>query len=124
PATCNVRFHQDLLRGRHLPLHRRSYSAHMPGGRCGRAAGGPVRVIVLTALGLVFLATAAGFHATAAQPAATADRLSLPQPVRNVDPLTGAVFKFRSDRLKTSSVPGPTADREDVRIAVGPSGAP
>jgi hypothetical protein len=96
----------------------------MPGGRCGRAANGPVGVIVLTALGLVFVATGAEARPAAAQPATTTDRLSLPQPVRNVDPLTGTVFKFRPDRLKTSSVPGPTADREDLRIAVGPTGAP
>jgi hypothetical protein len=96
----------------------------MPGGRFGRAAVGPVRTIVLIALGLLVLATGAGARPAAAQPDAGSHRLTLPQPVRNVDPLTGAVFKFRPDRLKTSSVPGPTDDREDLRIAVGPTGAP
>src|SRR5439155_15518407 len=30
---------------------------------------------------------------------------------------------LRPDRLRTSSVPGPTTDREDVVVAVGPTGA-
>jgi hypothetical protein len=58
--------------------------------------------------------------------AGAADRhsLPLPRPVREVDPLATPQLLLRPDRLLKSQVPGQAADREGVRVAIGPSGAP
>jgi len=60
--------------------------------------------------------------ATPAAPRGTPHVIHLPAPVREVDPLTNVNFNLRPDRLRKSSVPGPTSDREDVVVAVGPTG--
>lgn len=61
-----------------------------------------------------------------AVPAATAgtaaSSLPLPQPVDAVAPLPGV--GLARDRLLTSRVPGPVANREAVTVAVGPAGSP
>jgi hypothetical protein len=51
-------------------------------------------------------------------------RLSLPKPVTEVDPLATPDLQLRPDRLLTSQVPGRVVDRESVRVALGPTGAP
>jgi len=85
----------------------------------GRAA----RIVFIT------LAVAAplvgGTTPTAAAPAAADDRgLTLPAPVREVDPLATKQLQLRPDRLLKSQVPGKAVDHEDVRVALGPTGAP
>ena len=61
---------------------------------------------------------------SAAAPAADQHRLSLPAPVREVDPLATPQLLLRPDRLLKSQVPGRALDREAVRVSLGPSGAP
>src|SRR3954453_9569793 len=56
--------------------------------------------------------------------AAHLDQIRLPAPVHDVDPLRNVDLGLRPDRLRTSVVPGMASDREDVVVAVGPSGAP
>lgn len=48
----------------------------------------------------------------------------LPVPVHGVDPLANVNLGLRKDRLLKSVVPGPVTNREDVHVAVGPTGAP
>ena len=50
--------------------------------------------------------------------------IALSRPVGNVDPLATPQLQLRKDRLRKSTVPGRVSDREDVRVALGPSGAP
>lgn len=61
---------------------------------------------------------------TASMAAADTHRLALPRPVHEVDPLATPQLKLRPDRLLTSQVPGQVDDREDVHVALGPTGAP
>src|SRR4051812_36822869 len=56
--------------------------------------------------------------------AAAADGIHLATPVEGVDPLTSVDLGLRKDRLLTSVVPGPVRDEEEVRVGVGPTGAP
>jgi len=51
-------------------------------------------------------------------------RLTLPRPVTEVDPLATPQLQLRPDRLLKSQVPGSARDREDVRVELGPTGAP
>jgi len=51
-------------------------------------------------------------------------RLALPKPVTEVDPLATPDLQLRPDRLLKSQVPGRVIDRENVRVALGPAGAP
>jgi hypothetical protein len=90
------------------PLHR------------GRRAAQTAIIALTVALPLLALDT------TAAGDPAAADRhrLTLPQPVTEVDPLATPQLKLRPDRLRKSSVPGRVNDREDVRVELGPTGAP
>src|SRR3954454_17638057 len=51
--------------------------------------------------------------------------IPLLQPVRDVDPLQGSLgLGLRKDRLLKSVVPGPVVNREQLTVAVGPTGAP
>jgi len=51
--------------------------------------------------------------------------IALTAPVRDVDPLAGAIgFGLRKDRLLKSVVPGPVVNTEQITVAVGPTGAP
>jgi len=79
----------------------------------------------LAAIGAV-AATALGCApALAASPAGPGSGIALTTPVRDVDPLAGALgLGLRKDRLLKSVVPGPVTNTEDVTVAVGPSGAP
>lgn len=77
----------------------------------------------------LFWGLAAGAPAMAipsrAQPArADGTGIALPAPIGNVDPLATPQLKLRPDRLRKSTVPGRVNDREDVRVALGPTGAP
>src|SRR4051794_5519899 len=61
--------------------------------------------------------------ALAAKPASAG--IPLLQPVRDVDPLRGAVnLGLRKDRLLKSVVPGPVTNTEQLTVGVGPTGAP
>src|SRR3954451_20556806 len=61
--------------------------------------------------------------AVAAKPAPTGSPLL--QPVRDVDPLQGALhLGLRKDRLLKSVVPGPVTNTEQLTVGVGPPGAP
>ena len=61
--------------------------------------------------------------AVAAQPAPMG--IPLLEPVRDVDPLQGAVnLGLRKDRLLKSVVPGPVTNTEQLTVGVGPTGAP
>src|SRR3954447_23860691 len=81
---------------------------------------------VLAALCLVGLclgAAVATAPAVAAQPRPTG--IPLLQPVRDVDPLQGALhLGLRKDRLLKSVVPGPVTNTEQLTVGVGPTGAP
>ena len=60
-----------------------------------------------------------------AAPAARSNGITLNRPVRDVDPLAGAInFGLRKDRLLKSVVPGPVDNTELITAEVGPSGAP
>src|SRR3954451_4723177 len=51
--------------------------------------------------------------------------IPLLQPVRDVDPLQGALqLGLRKDRLLKSVVPGPVTNTEQLTVGVGPTGAP
>src|SRR3954452_11673272 len=50
--------------------------------------------------------------------------IRLPAPVEGVDPLANVDLRLRPDRLRTSVVPGPVRNAEDVSVALGPTGAP
>src|SRR3954453_16345699 len=76
---------------------------------------------VLAMLGLGAALTIA--PAVAARP--TPADIPLLQPVRDVDPLQGALhLGLRKDRLLKSVVPGPVVNSEQLTVAVGPTGAP
>src|SRR3954453_2957547 len=76
---------------------------------------------VLAMLGLGAALTIA--PAVAAKP--TPAGIPLLQPVRDVDPLQGAVhLGLRKDRLLKSVVPGPVTNTEQLTVGVGPTGAP
>src|SRR4051812_7095463 len=79
-------------------------------------------------LGWGLVALAAGGTATASLPAAGAaeplDTIRLPGPIEGVDPLANVDLGLRPDRLRTSVVPGPVRNSEDVRVALGPTGTP
>ena len=60
-------------------------------------------------------------HAT---PGGRGSGIALAAPVGNVDPLATPQLKLRPDRLRKSTVPGRVDDREDVRVALGPTGDP
>src|SRR3954468_12795377 len=61
---------------------------------------------------------------TATAATSNTHRLTLPKPVTEIDPLATPQLKLRPDRLLKSQVPGRTDDREDVRVELGPNGAP
>ena len=89
-----------------------------------RRALAAVGVTAAAALGAA-PALAAARPDAAAAPALTSAGIALVQPVRNVDPLAGALgFGLRKDRLLKSVVPGPVANTEALTVAVGPTGAP
>jgi hypothetical protein len=75
---------------------------------------------------IIALIVSAPIGALATTSAAAADRhsLPLPRPVQEVDPLATPQLQLRPDRLLKSQVPGQAVDREDVRVALGPTGAP
>lgn len=85
--------------------------AGAPSHRGGRA----VLAAIIVALGTTTMAAAT---------AKGSDRLALPKPVTEVDPLATPQLKLRPDRLLKSQVPGRVNDREEVRVALGPTGAP
>jgi hypothetical protein len=60
----------------------------------------------------------------AAAVAAPRDSIRLPGPIQGIDPLATVDLGLRPDRLRTSVVPGPVRNTEDVRVALGPTGAP
>ena len=88
-----------------------------PGRRLGRAA--------LVAL---FAALAGAAPALVAPAGASSGGgttgIALAAPIGNVDPLATPQLKLRPDRLRKSTVPGTVNDREDVRVALGPTGDP
>src|SRR3954453_23454992 len=98
----------------------------MPGAPAcrSRAIARSVRTILLALAPLTLLASAPTLAAAVAAPHEEADPIRLPAPVRHVDPLQGVNLGLRPDRLRKSVVPGTASDREDVVVAVGPTGAP
>src|SRR3954462_6071868 len=98
----------------------------MPGAPACRssAIARSVRTILLALAPLTLLASAPTLAAAVTAPAEDADQIRLPAPVRDVDPLQGVNLGLRPDRLRKSVVPGTASDREDVVVAVGPTGAP
>src|SRR3954470_1700402 len=98
----------------------------MPGAPACRssAIARSVRTILLALAPLTLLASAPTLAAAVTAPAEEADQFRLPAPVRDVDPLQGVNLGLRPDRLRKSVVPGTASDREDVVVAVGPTGAP
>jgi hypothetical protein len=93
----------------------------MPGRspRRGRPVARGVTAAVLAGLPLLAVP-----HASAARSAATDDGIELSKPIEGVDPLAQVDLGLRPDRLRKSVVPGPVHDEEDVRVELGPSGAP
>jgi hypothetical protein len=71
------------------------------------------------AAGALVCASLAPAYAAAGPPR---DAIPLPVPVHGVPALSG--IGLTPDRLLTSTVPGRVDDREDVRVLVGPDGAP
>src|SRR3954462_5311650 len=98
----------------------------MPGAPACRssAIARSVRTILLALAPLTLLASAPTLAVAVTAPAEDADQIRLPAPVRDVDPLQGVNLGLRPDRLRKSVVPGTASDREDVVVAVGPTGAP
>lgn len=88
------------------------------GGRALRTA-----IIALTLMTPVVALTATA-RAAGTSPGPAAPGIPLPRPVTEVDPLATPQLQLRPDRLLKSAVPGKVADREDVRVALGPTGAP
>jgi hypothetical protein len=84
----------------------------------GRQVAQTVIIALTVALPLLALGT------TSTQAATSQHRLTVPTPVREVDPLATPDLQLRPDRLLRSQVPGRVVDREDVRVALGPTGAP
>jgi hypothetical protein len=84
-----------------------------------RRALAAVGVLAALTLGAAFQIA----PAIAAKPAPPG--LPLLQPVRDVDPLQGAIgLGLRKDRLLKSVVPGPVTNTERLTVGVGPTGAP
>src|SRR3954447_165479 len=98
----------------------------MPGAPAcrSRAIARSVRTILLAFPPLTLLAVAPALAEGGPAPAARVDQIRLPAPVRDVDPLRDVNLGLRPDRLRKSVVPGTASDREDVVVAVGPTGAP
>src|SRR3954451_20382291 len=98
----------------------------MPGAPAcrSRVIARSVRTILLAFTALTLLAVAPALAEGGSAPAARADRIRLPAPVHDVDPLRDVNLGLRADRLRKSVVPGTASDREDVVVAVGPAGAP
>src|SRR3954453_8005658 len=98
----------------------------MPGAPACRssAIARSVRTILLALAPLTLLASAPTLAAAVTAPAEEADQIRLPAPVHDVDPLRDVNLGLRPDRLRKSVVPGTASDREDVVVAVGPTGAP
>src|SRR4051795_3048425 len=98
----------------------------MPGAPAcrSRAIARSVRTILLAFASLTLLAVAPALAEGGSAPAARVDRIRLPAPVHDVDPLHDVNLGLRPDRLRKSVVPGTASDREDVVVAVGPTGAP
>src|SRR3954452_25329823 len=98
----------------------------MPGAPACRssAIARSVRTILLALAPLTLLASAPTLAAAVTAPAEDADQIRLPAPVRDIDPLQGVNLGLRPDRLRKSVVPGTASDREDIVVAVGPTGAP
>ena len=78
----------------------------------------------LAALAASVAATTALAGAAAAPAAAAPHGIRLPRPVQGVDPLSNVDLGLRPDRLRTSVVPGPVRNVEDVSVALGATGAP
>src|SRR4051794_30808830 len=98
----------------------------MPGAPAcrSRAIARSVRTILLAFASLTLLAVAPALAEGGSAPAARGDRIRLPAPVHDVDPLHDVNLGLRPDRLRKSVVPGTASDREDVVVAVGPTRAP
>ena len=75
-----------------------------------------------TALAAIIVAL--GTTPTASAGTSPNHRLTLPKPITEVDPLSNPQLQLTPDRLRKSQVPGEANDREDVRVEVGPTGAP
>ena len=82
-----------------------------------------MRGMAAIAVGLVAFALAPA--GAAAKGAPSSNGIPLTAPVRDVDPLAGAIaLGLRRDRLLTSVVPGPVRNTELVTAGIGPTGAP
>src|SRR4051794_3012933 len=93
----------------------------------GRLAAWTLLVLPTWAvLGLPVWAGAANAAAApvAGSPGPAGDTIRLPAPIEGVDPLANVNLGLRPDRLRTSVVPGPVRNSEDIRVGLGPSGAP
>src|SRR3954451_14058079 len=101
----------------------------MPGAPAcrSRAIARSVRTILLASAAITLLAVGATLAPAVAgagsSTAARTDHLRLPAPVHDVDPLRDVNLGLRPDRLRKSVVPGTASDREDVVVAIGPTGA-
>lgn len=84
--------------------------------------GRPVAQIAIIALTVALPLLALG--TTPSQAATDQHRLVLSKPVREVDPLTNPQLQLTPDRIRKSQVPGRVVDREEIRVALGPTGAP
>src|SRR4051812_13695605 len=98
----------------------------MPGAPAcrSRAIARSVRSILLAFAAITLLAVGTTVAEAGPAPAAAARQIRLPAPVHDVDPILDANLGLRPDRLRKSVVPGAASDREDVVVAVGPTGAP
>lgn len=92
----------------------------MPGRSPRRGRPVPRGIAAAVLAGLPLLAAP---HASAAR-SADADGIRLATPIEGVDPLANVDLGLRPDRLRTSVVPGPVHDEEQIRVELGPSGAP
>jgi hypothetical protein len=89
----------------------------MPGRSPRRGRPLPRSVAAALLAGLPLLAVP---HASAAG----SDGIDLATPIEGVDPLANVDLGLRPDRLRTSVVPGPVHDEEEVRVELGPAGVP
>src|SRR3954462_2520784 len=83
-----------------------------------------VRTILRAVTALTLPAVAPALAEGGSAPAARADQIRLPAPVHDVDPLRDVNPGPRADGCRKSVVPGTASDREDIVVAVGPTGAP
>src|SRR5690349_16426456 len=91
----------------------------------GRPVAQTAIIALTVALPLLALDMTSARAASGQPRAATGQhRLTLPKPVTEVDPLATPDLQLRPDRLLKSQVPGQVVDRENVRVALGPTGAP